>query len=314
MASMSDDRGRFWKGHALGNDYIVLATGEAPGAGVVRGLCDRHRGVGADGVLVAGTAADPVTLRIFNPDGGEAEKSGNGLRIFAAWLHHRGLVGAERFRVALRAETVEMEVEGASADGTRVVRVDMGAASFQAGDVHYTGAEPTAEVMGDALDVASETVRIHLVSMGNPHCVVFVDEPGRPLERERLARVGPALQSLPAFAQGINVQLARVVTPDTIEALVWERGAGETLASGSSACAVAAAAVRSGRLEGRRLRVRMPGGGLDVRIDDGWRVRLTGAAQIVYEGQVPAGVLSAWREGGASEQAREEAREEPWSP
>jgi diaminopimelate epimerase len=288
---------RFWKGHALGNDYIVL-DGAAPSPAAVRGLCDRHRGVGSDGVLAGDTASDPVALRIFNPDGSEAEKSGNGLRIFAAWLHHRGLVGAGPFRVALPGETVAMEVEGGSPDGTRLVRVDMGVASFRARDVHYAGADPGAEVMGEPLDTGDGTVGIHLVSIGNPHCVVFRDEPDRPLRREEMARLGPAIQALPVFARGINVQLARVASPDTLEALVWERGAGETLASGSSACAVAAAALRSGRVAGGTLRVRMPGGILDVRIDDDWRVRLTGPAQIVYEGRVPAAVLAGWGDAG----------------
>jgi diaminopimelate epimerase len=290
--TLVDGRG-FWKGHALGNDYIVL-PGAAPSPALVRGLCDRHRGVGADGVLAADTARQPVAFRIFNPDGGEAEKSGNGLRIFAAWLHHRGLVGTAPFQVALRGETVEMEVGAVTPDGTRSVRVDMGEASFTAQDVHYTGADPASEVMGHGLDVGGDRVGIHLVSMGNPHCVVFRDDPARPLAREDLARLGPAIQALPAFGQGINVQLARVAAPDTLEALIWERGAGETLASGSSACAVAAAALRSGRVESGTLRVRMPGGVLAVRIADDWRVRLTGPAQIVFEGRIPAGVLAGW--------------------
>ncbi len=285
---------RFWKGQALGNDYLVLRGSDDLAPGVVEGLCHRHLGVGGDGVLLGDPAREPAALRIFNPDGGEAEKSGNGLRIFAAWLHHLGLVGTTPFRVTLPGEAVEMEVEGASAGGVRTVRVDMGTASFRAGDVHFTGAPPEAEVIGAPLDVGGEEVGIHLVSLGNPHCVVFRDEPDRGLDRRDLVRLGPGLQSLPVFASGINVQLARVATPDTLEALVWERGAGETMASGSSACAVAAAAVRSGRVEPGLLRVVMPGGALRVRIHDDWLVRLTGTAQIVYEGTVPGDVVTGW--------------------
>jgi diaminopimelate epimerase len=303
---------RFWKGQALGNDYIVLRRGDgpaaawaadggadgAPAAGVVRALCDRHRGVGGDGVLLGDLAREPVALRIFNPDGTEAEKSGNGLRIFGAWLHHLGLAGDGPFRVSLPGETVEMEVETASPSGERMVRVDMGAATFRAGDVHYSGAEASSEVLDARLAVGDEAVSVSLVSVGNPHCVVFVDDPVAGPDRDHLARLGPAIQALPTFEEGVNVQLARVVDPRTVAALVWERGAGETLASGSSACAVVAAAVRTGRMPAGRIAVRMPGGTLRVVIDDAWRLRLTGAAQIVHEGAVPAGVVAAWRGAG----------------
>jgi diaminopimelate epimerase len=280
----------FWKGHALGNDYIVLDGGEPPAPGVVRALCDRHRGVGADGILVADTAADPVALRIFNPDGGEAEKSGNGLRIFGAWLHSLGRAEDAPFRVALPGETVEMRVEDAALDGTRTIRVAMGTARFRAADVHFTGAAPDHDVSGVTLDVDGESVAVHLVSLGNPHCVVFVDD----LDPAAFRRTAPRLQALPAFARGINVQFARVAGPAVLEALIWERGAGETLASGSSACAVASAAIRSGRVSERRLRVVMPGGEVGVEIDDDGEIGLTGPAQILYEGELPDAVVAAW--------------------
>jgi diaminopimelate epimerase len=281
---------RFWKGQALGNDYIVVTAAAPPGPALVRALCDRHRGIGSDGVLVGDTAVAPVALRIFNPDGTEAEKSGNGLRIFGAWLHGQGVVGGETFRVALRGEMVEMQVEGAAGDGTRTVRVDMGDASFHAGDVDYTGAGAGEEVMGGVVTVAGLAIPVHLVSLGNPHCVVFVDA----LDDAEFRHLAPLIQALPAFRRGINVQFARVAGPADLEARIWERGAGETLASGSSACAVVAAALRSGRVTGERFRVAMEGGAVAVRIDADWRVGLTGAAQIVFEGEVPGAVLDGW--------------------
>lgn len=296
---------RFWKGHALGNDYVVVEARSGPpgpagdpGAlepAVVRGLCDRHRGVGADGVLLCDTRADPVSLRIFNPDGGEAEKSGNGLRILGAWLHDRGLAAGTPFRVALPAETVTMVVEGgagagAGGDRTRTVRVDMGVASFDPDDVGYGGPVGGGEVMGDPLDVDGEAVPVHLVSLGNPHCVVFPDV----LDIDGFRRLAPRLQALPAFERGVNVQFARAVGPGRLDVLIWERGAGETLASGSSACAVAAAAVRSGRATGPSFVVAMQGGEVAVEIDAAWRVRLTGPAQIVFEGTVSDGVVAGW--------------------
>ncbi|MGK7312303.1 MAG: diaminopimelate epimerase [Candidatus Longimicrobiales bacterium M2_2A_002] len=301
---------RFWKGHALGNDYIVLDTSGpgAPAPAVVRALCDRHRGVGADGVLAADPVRDPVALRIFNPDGGEAEKSGNGLRILGAWLRDTGRVGEAPFRVALPAETVEMRVLSTRA-GVHTLRVDMGTPSFRAGDIPFTDAAPDAEVSGRSLAVAGTPLGIHLVSVGNPHCVVFLDE----LDDAVFRRLAPALQARPAFAEGVNVQFARLVDERTVDIRIWERGAGETLASGSSACAVAAAAHRSGRTEARSLRVRMPGGVVTVERDDDGRLHLTGEAVIVFEGEVAEAVVAAWRE-GRHEGRREDRREDRFEP
>jgi diaminopimelate epimerase len=286
---------RFWKGQALGNDYVVLDTGQAPAPGVVRALCDRHRGVGADGVLVGAPTGEPVGLRIFNPDGTEAEKSGNGLRIFGAWLQARGLTGPGPFQVALPGETVGMEVEAVHPDGSCTVRVDLGIASFHPDDVHYDGPSSDGEVMGARLDVSGDPVAVHLVSLGNPHCVVFTD----PLDPGVFRRLAPAIQALPAFRRGVNVQFARVADPHTLEIMIWERGAGETLASGSSASAVVAAALRSGRVRGNRFTVVMPGGSVTVQVDDAWRVRLTGEAQIVFEGVIAEPVVAGWSSTGA---------------
>lgn len=287
---------QFWKGQALGNDYLVVdASGTGvPDERVIRGLCDRHRGVGSDGVLVGDPSVEPVRLRIFNPDGTEAEKSGNGLRIFGAWLHLRGLVGEYAFQVALPGETVTMKVESVSADGSRLLRVDMGKATFRAGDVAFTESDADEEVVGHPLEVGGETVAIHTVSTGNPHCVVFLD----PLDPDVFRRLGPALQSHPAFERGVNVQFARVVGPSQLEAMIWERGAGETLASGSSACAVVAAALRSGRIDGHVFEVGMPGGSVEVEIDESFDLRLTGPAQMVLSGTVEPAALEAWLRSG----------------
>lgn len=274
---------RFWKGHALGNDYIVLdGTREGPpSAAVVRGLCDRHRGVGSDGVLVADLSEDRIALRIFNPDGGEAEKSGNGLRILGAWLRDRGRIADSPVRVELPGEAVELTVVSSHA-GVHIVRVDMGVPSFRAGDIPFAGVDPESEVQGRSLAVAGTPVGIHLVSMGNPHCVVFSDV----LEDELFRRLAPALQAHPGFGAGVNVQFARVKDDTTLEARIWERGAGETLASGSSACAVVAAAHRSGRVSAREVVVEMPGGAVTVERGGDGRLHLTGEARIVFEGQV----------------------------
>jgi diaminopimelate epimerase len=280
----------FYKGHGLGNDYVAM---EAEGLGfeltppVVRLLCDRHTGIGSDGILarVPAVGAD-VGLRIFNPDGTEAEKSGNGLRIFAAYLLALGEV-AERapFTVATPGGRVRMEVLERSADGVLVVEAEMGTASFRSADVGLHG--PDREVAGEPLTLeAGDTVPIHTVSIGNPHCVVFQDE----VDPADLRRRGPQISAHPSFARGTNVQFAVPVDGRTVRAWVWERGAGETHASGSSACAVAAAAVRRGMVAERQVEVRMPGGSLHVHVRHDWSVVLRGPVEGVYQGRLTDGM------------------------
>jgi diaminopimelate epimerase len=213
---------RFHKYQALGNDYLVLEPGAVDvTAPVVRAICDRHRGVGADGVLVEDTGPDGrLAVRIVNPDGSEAEKSGNGLRIFARYLWDRGRVGDEAFEVVTRGGTVRCQVREAG----RMVFVAMGAASFDAAAIPVAG--PAREVVDEPLEVAGERWRVTAVSMGNPHCVVFADAPTDALAR----RLGPALETHPLFPHRTNVQFVRVVDRRRLEMQIWERGAGYTLA------------------------------------------------------------------------------------
>lgn len=278
---------RFFKGHGLGNDYLALEMSEmdfALSPPVVRLLCDRHLGVGSDGILarVPSDRAD-FGLRIFNPDGSEAEKSGNGLRIFARYLLGRGEVGEGRsFSVETPGGIVRMVVLSRSVTEA-VVEVEMGTASFRSGAVGLAG--PDREVQGEMLELASgDRVTINTVSIGNPHCVIFEDFE----EEESLRRRAPAISTHASFANGTNVQFAKAAGGSAVEAWVWERGAGETSASGSSACAVAAAAVRRGLVAGREVEVRMPGGVLEVRVGEGWDLVLRGPVEAVYQGEVEA--------------------------
>ncbi|MFN3286330.1 MAG: diaminopimelate epimerase [bacterium] len=273
---------RFVKSHALGNDYIVLEAQEldfplTPEA--VRRLCDRHFGVGSDGVLVRvwSERAD-FGLRIYNPDGSEAEKSGNGLRIFAKYLYDRGLARTPEFTVETPGGVVRCDVE---VQGGRVVQVtvDMGEATFSSPRIPVRG--PAREVVDEPLEVEGTTVRITAVNVGNPHCVVFTPDLGS----VDFYRLGPALERHPAFPQRTNVQFVQVLGPDRVRIRIWERGAGETLASGSSACAVAAACVRRG-LTGRQLQVEMDGGVLRVSVDEGFQLRMAGPASQVYAGEL----------------------------
>jgi diaminopimelate epimerase len=281
---------RFWKGQALGNDYLIVDAAElseplAPHHAIH--LCDRHRGAGSDGVLVADLRARPFGLRIINPDGTAAEKSGNGLRIFGAFLYGRGLVRrAEWFDVQLARDVVALRVEAELDAGAVMIRARMGPAVFDGAAVGFAPEAGAALAYALRLPDGS-TAAIHTVSLGNPHCVVFVDR----LERSDFLTRAPQLCTHAAFTAGTNVQFARVAGARELEAWIWERGAGETLASGSSACAVAAAAVRRGFVPHGRLTVLMPGGSVEVTVDEQYAVELLGPAQMVFEGRLMDGVL-----------------------
>jgi diaminopimelate epimerase len=274
----------FFKGHGLGNDYLAIdAAGlQRPlSPSAVRLLCDRHRGVGSDGILllVPATEAD-FGIRIFNPDGSEAEKSGNGLRIFAAFLHETGRLGGRtEFTVQTPVGMVCLRLHGADPQGVLDVEVEMGRASFGSAAVGLRG--PSRDADGEILTLESgDRVAFAAVSMGNPHCVVFGDE----MDLADLRRRAPLIATHPDFERGTNVQFVRVAGPSELVAWVWERGAGETAASGSSACAVAAAAVRRGLVERGSVLVRMPGGDLNVHVDADWEIRLRGPVEGVYRG------------------------------
>lgn len=282
---------RFTKSHALGNDYVVLDAAElsfelTPEA--IRRICDRHTGIGSDGILlrVPSTRAD-FGLRIFNPDGSEAEKSGNGLRIFAKFLYEHGHARGTRFTVETPGGVVTCDLD--LEDGAvRSITVDMGEATFRSDRIPALG--PVREMVDEPLEVGGTLLRITAVNVGNPHCVVFTDDP----DAVDLREVGPLVERHPLFPQRTNVQFARVLGSDRVRIRIWERGAGETMASGSSACAVAAACVRRG-LTDRDLVVEMPGGVLRVRVDDGFRLRLTGPASEVYTGVLAAEFIRALR-------------------
>ncbi len=274
--------GEFVKYHGLGNDYLVIDPARF-GARLterrVRALCERNRGPGADGIVaLAATRRAEFGARIYNPDGSQAEKSGNGLRIFARALYELGYTRRRAFEIETRGGIVAAELL-LRAGRVERIRIDMGRATFRSRSIPMLG--PDREVVDEELRLDSERLRVTCVSVGNPHCVVFVPE----LSRAELLRLGPRLERHPSFPRRINVQLANIGSRDRIDVLVWERGAGETLASGSSSCAVAAAAVRLGRAD-RRLTIRLPGGELPVEVGDDFALRLTGAATPVYRGRL----------------------------
>jgi diaminopimelate epimerase len=277
----------FTRSHGLGNDYVVLDGAALPAGWLTPAravlLCDRHHGVGSDGILlVMPSAHADAGVRIVNPDGSEAEKSGNGLRIVARWLWDARRVPSPRFTVETAGGVVACECRP---DGGVVV--EMGRASFDARAV------PVAGMSGDVVDAAialpgGERVTITAVSVGNPHCVVFADV----ADEAECRRLGPVLERHPVFPNRTNVQLARVLAPDALEIRIWERGAGYTLASGSSACGAAAAAVRTGRCVPGPIAVRMPGGQLVVLVRPDWSLRLDGPVEEICRGTLSPDLLA----------------------
>jgi diaminopimelate epimerase len=278
----------FFKGHGLGNDYLVMEEGEGLllDADAIRAICHRRRGVGADGIVVVlAEGGRRVCLRMFNPDGSEFERSGNGLRILASYLARSGRAGDDWFPVSVGGGEVALRVHGATLGGVFDVSVDMGTASFEPEAVHLATGGLDAE--GRLRLPEGRSVAFTPVSMGNPHCVVFTED----LSHEALEELGPALSGHEAFERGVNVQLVRPLGPGIVEIRIWERGVGPTSASGTSACAAAAASVRKGLAGHGVLRVRSPGGEMKVTVERDWRVLLRAPVQEVCEGLLAPGFV-----------------------
>jgi diaminopimelate epimerase len=272
----------FVKGHGLGNDYLVIDGADLSrplSEAAVVSICDRNRGVGSDGILLrVPTTRAAFGLRIFNPDGSEAEKSGNGLRIFAKYLWDHGHTRAPAFTVDTKGGVVECVCH--VKDGhVNFVTVEMGRVTFRAPDIPMNG--PDRDVVAVPLQLGDGTaVSVTAASVGNPHCVVFRER----LDEAECRRLGPLIERHPAFPARTNVQFARVRGRDAVDILIWERGAGFTLASGSSSCGAAAAAVRNGLCDHGAVTVRMPGGELVVHVRPDWSLRLEGPVEEVCTG------------------------------
>ena len=273
----------FSKYEGLGNDFILIETPAVPLPAIrahARALCDRHRGVGADGILLV--ARGPRGgMQVINADGSEPEMCGNGLRCVALHLQRTGAERDSIFEVDTAAGPHRCEV---LSDGAETqVRVQMRAPSLQPTDIGVEAGEPLRDA---ALPVGDHgELHVTAVSTGNPHAVTF-DEVG-----ERRLVLGPALSTHPRFAHGANAGFARVVGPDQIELFVHERGAGWTQACGTGACACAVAAVETGRADrGRELRVDLPGGPLRITVGlPAEPIAMTGPARHVYEGRIEVG-------------------------
>jgi diaminopimelate epimerase len=279
---------RFVKMHGLGNDFL-LCTPEMRGdlvlsPGVVRRLCDRHFGIGADGVIeVLPSEVADVRMRIFNADGSEAEMCGNGIRCLAKFAFERGMVASETFRVETKAGIVVPRVVTERGRVVRVV-VDMGEPRFRPREIPVDVPEESA--LHVAVTVDGREFVLSAVSVGNPHAVIF-ELP------ENWEHFGPLIEHHPLFPQRANVEFAEVLNPKEVRVKVWERGVGATLACGTGACAVVAAGVARGMLE-RRVLVHLPGGTLTVAWGEDGHLYLEGPAEEVFEAHLLKEAVETW--------------------
>ena len=257
----------YFKYHALGNDYLVLDPKDArelPKKDAIARICHRNFGLGSDGILYGPLETDKADfgLRILNPDGSEAEKSGNGLRIFARYLYDTGAVKNEHFTVDTPGGKVTCQI----ADGADSITVDMG-------QVRFGRAEQGDPRIGQSLTFNGKTQTVYIADIGNPHCVLVQDE----ISAKQAHEDGAFIEVHPSFPNRTNVQFIKVIDRSNIQIEIWERGAGYTLASGSSSSAAAAVAHRIGLCD-RDITVHMPGGKIAINIDDGYAIRMTGPA------------------------------------
>ena len=273
---------RFTKMHGLGNDFVVLDAvtrsfgPNFPNAAQVRFLADRHFGVGCDQLLVVEPATQSgvdFRYRIFNADGGEVEQCGNGARCFAQFVREKGLTAKSEIRVETQCGLIAPKIE---ADGT--VTVDMGEPAFEPAQIPFIA---DSDQPVHALQLEGESIEISVVSMGNPHAVQWVTS----ADSAPVARQGPQIESHARFPQRVNAGFMQVVDRHAIQLRVYERGAGETLACGTGACAAAVAGIRRGLLDSP-VRVTTLGGDLRIAWTPGTSVMMTGPAVTVFDAEI----------------------------
>lgn len=269
----------FFKYHALGNDYLVIDPNKTKirlTPEVIKLICHRNFGIGSDGILYGPVPQKEVMgLKIFNPDGSEAEKSGNGIRIFARYLIDEGYQTNKIFQLQTKGGLTAVEILD---DQNEMIKVDMGAVTFDSSLIPVKG-QPS-EVINELLNINGEKYRVTCLSIGNPHCVIPLDE----ISKDLALQLGPQIENNQMFPNRINMQLMKVIDRNKIQIEIWERGAGYTLASGSSSCAAASAAFKLGLVD-KRIKVLMPGGEIDIEIKGDGHVLMTGPVVGVAKGE-----------------------------
>lgn len=271
----------FVKTHGLGNEYIILNSKEITfdlTNDLIKRICNVHFGIGSDGILlkVPSSKAD-FGLRIFNPDASEAEKSGNGLRIFAKYLYDFGLAGRKDFTIETLGGIVNAHVVEEWNGKAFMIKVDMGKANFKAAEIPVIYDKE--ECFGEKLKLKDKEYLIHCVSVGNPHCTVLIDH----LDEAEIKEYGPMIENHPMFPNRINVQFAKVLSRNEVQVLIWERGAGFTLASGSSSSAVASVMFKKGLVD-KNVTIKMLGGELKIELNDDFDIKMTGEVREICSG------------------------------
>ncbi len=268
----------FYKYHALGNDYIIIDPQKVKATlnkENIRLICHRNFGIGSDGILYGPVFnGGKIILRIYNPDGSEAEKSGNGLRIFSKYLIDAGYITEKKFSIDTKGGSVSVEILN---DKPALIKIDMGTVRFRSNEIPVAG--KVRDIINEPLEINGISYNITCLSIGNPHCVILMNE----ISEEKAREIGPLIENNSMFPNRINMQLMKVIDRSAIKIEIWERGAGYTLASGSSSCAAASAAFKLGLVD-RKIRVNMPGGHLEIEIDNSDHVQMIGTVLSVAEG------------------------------
>lgn len=272
----------FVKGHGLGNEYIIFDQDQIHfelTKSAIQRLCNINYGIGSDGILLkVPSAIADFGFRVFNPDGSEAEKSGNGLRIFCKYLHDFGYSTSPNFTVETKGGLVTATIE--KTDGSNkanLVTVDMGSPTFKTKEI--PAIFPANEIIAEKMGFGEREYEINCVSMGNPHCTIIRDT----LNIDEIKSVGSIIENHSMFPNRINVQFAKIISRNEVEVLIWERGAGFTLASGSSSCAVSSVLYKRGLID-NKVTIKMLGGELTIAIQDNWNIRMTGPVRQICEG------------------------------
>jgi len=286
---------RLTKMHGTGNDYLFINTFDEDLTDVdlkqlARVLSDRHFGIGSDGmILVEPSKVANFKMRIFNSDGSEAEMCGNGIRCFAKYVYERGMTTQKKLEVETLAGIIRPKL---FLEGRKVkrVQVDMGKPRLGRAEIPMSGKPETEPVIGERIRVAGERYEITCVSMGNPHCVLFVDN----VDKFPVSKVGPQIENHNLFPKRTNVEFVQISSNSDIKMRVWERGAGETLACGTGASAAVVAGNLNGKLA-RTVTVRLLGGDLTVEWLGNEHVMLTGPAEEVFTAEVDIDALSGRR-------------------
>lgn len=278
---------RFTKMHGAGNDYVYVNCFEEPlpehPDQLARQIADRHFGVGGDGlILICPSSVADARMRMFNADGSEAEMCGNGVRCVAKYVFDHGISRNKTLKIETGRGVLSLDLEIVN-DRAHRVRVDMGEPILEAAKIPTTlpgdPSRPGAPVVNARLEAAGKELEVTCVSMGNPHCITFVDE----VNDAWVLGVGPEVEVNPHFPKRVNAEFVQVCSPEEIRMRVWERGSGETLACGTGASAVCVAGVLTGRT-GRKILAHLPGGDLELHWADNNHVYLTGPAVEVFSG------------------------------